>query len=54
MTAIIMSKIIADPIKAAIQKLTAIAEGDLSEPPLVHKEQDEIGILIQSTNKFKL
>ncbi|MEK4699290.1 HAMP domain-containing methyl-accepting chemotaxis protein [Solibacillus sp. FSL R7-0668] len=49
-TAFVMSKIIADPIKAAIQKLKAIAEGDLSQPPLVHKEKDEIGLLIESTN----
>ena len=49
-TAFTMSKIIANPIKAAIQKLTAIAEGDLSQPPLVHKDQDEIGLLIESTN----
>ena len=49
-TAFVMSKIIADPIKVAIQKLKAIAEGDLSQPPLVHSTQDEIGLLIESTN----
>lgn len=49
-TAFIISRLIADPIKVAIQKLKAIAEGDLSQPPLTHKVHDEIGLLIQSTN----
>ncbi|WP_274309794.1 methyl-accepting chemotaxis protein [Solibacillus daqui] len=49
-TAFVMSRIIAEPLKVAIQKLKAISEGDLSQPPLIHKAQDEIGLLIQSTN----
>ncbi|MEG0380965.1 MAG: HAMP domain-containing methyl-accepting chemotaxis protein, partial [Kurthia sp.] len=49
-TAFVMARIIADPIKGSIHKLTAIAQGDLSQPPLEQKTQDEIGLLIQSTN----
>ncbi|MEK4425096.1 methyl-accepting chemotaxis protein [Solibacillus sp. FSL K6-1523] len=49
-TAFTMARIIADPIKASIQKLKGIAQGDLRQPPLEQKTQDEIGLLTHSTN----
>ena len=49
-TAFIMARIIADPIKTVVQKLTAMSEGDMSQPPLEQKTEDEIGLLMNSTN----
>ncbi|KOS68736.1 chemotaxis protein [Lysinibacillus contaminans] len=48
--AFVSAKLIANPIKAVIHKISAMAEGDISQPPLPEKLQDEIGILMKSTN----
>ncbi|MGE7024252.1 methyl-accepting chemotaxis protein [Solibacillus cecembensis] len=49
-TAFIVARIIADPIKLVVQKLAAMADGDLNQPPLIQKSQDEVGILMKSAN----
>lgn len=48
--AIIAARIITTPIKEVVKKITAMADGDMSLPPLKQKTQDEIGVLVQSTN----
>ncbi|MCH7321333.1 methyl-accepting chemotaxis protein [Solibacillus sp. MA9] len=48
--AIITARIITTPIKEVVKKITAMADGDMSLPPLKQKTQDEIGLLVQSTN----
>ncbi|MEK4425094.1 methyl-accepting chemotaxis protein [Solibacillus sp. FSL K6-1523] len=48
--AFITARIITNPIKEVVQKITAMADGDMSQPPLVQKTRDEIGVLVHSAN----
>ncbi|WP_274309793.1 methyl-accepting chemotaxis protein [Solibacillus daqui] len=48
--AYITARIITTPIKEVVKRITAMADGDMSLPPLKQKTQDEIGLLVQSTN----
>ncbi|MFJ7951705.1 methyl-accepting chemotaxis protein [Lysinibacillus sp. NPDC096418] len=50
--AFVSARLIANPIKAVIERLSAMAEGDISQPPLPEKTHDEIGILVKSANKM--
>ena len=50
--AFITARIISNPIKEVVQKITAMADGDMSQPPLQQKSQDEIGLLVQSANNM--
>lgn len=50
--AFITARIITNPIKEVVQKITVMADGDMSQPPLQQKTQDEIGLLVQSTNSM--
>lgn len=49
-TAYISAHMIANPIKAVIEKISQMADGDISQPPLPERMKDEIGLLVQSTN----
>ena len=49
-TAYIAARLIANPIKAVIEKITHMANGDISQPALPERMKDEIGLLVQSTN----
>jgi methyl-accepting chemotaxis protein len=49
-TAYISAYMIANPIKAVIEKITQMADGDISQPSLPGRMKDEIGLLVQSTN----
>ncbi|MEK4699288.1 HAMP domain-containing methyl-accepting chemotaxis protein [Solibacillus sp. FSL R7-0668] len=48
--ALLTARIITTPIKEVVKKITAMADGDMSQPPLKQKTQDEVGVLVQSTN----
>ncbi|MFJ7736297.1 methyl-accepting chemotaxis protein [Lysinibacillus sp. NPDC097287] len=48
--AFISARLIANPIKAVIEKISAMAEGDISQPPLPERMHDEIGLLVKSAN----
>lgn len=50
--AFITARLITNPIKEVVQKMTAMANGDMSQPPLKQKTQDEIGVLVQSANSM--
>ncbi|ATP39887.1 chemotaxis protein [Solibacillus sp. R5-41] len=50
--AIITARIITNPIKEVVQKIIAMANGDMSQAPLIQKTQDEIGLLVQSANSM--
>ncbi len=49
-TAYITAHMIASPLKAVIGKISKMAEGDISQPPLPERMRDEIGLLVQSAN----
>ncbi|MFJ7406293.1 MULTISPECIES: methyl-accepting chemotaxis protein [unclassified Lysinibacillus] len=49
-TAYISAYMIANPIKAVIEKISQMADGDISQPSLPGRMKDEIGLLVQSTN----
>ncbi|WP_107923783.1 methyl-accepting chemotaxis protein [Lysinibacillus parviboronicapiens] len=49
-TADFSERMIANPIKVVIEKISRMAEGDISQPALPVRMQDEIGLLVQSTN----
>lgn len=48
--AFISARLIANPIKAVIERISAMAEGDISQPPLPERNNDEIGMLVKSAN----
>lgn len=50
--AIITSRLIAKPIRVITNRLEHMANGDLSEEPLVSQRKDELGLLTNSTNKL--
>ncbi|WP_169891092.1 methyl-accepting chemotaxis protein [Litchfieldia alkalitelluris] len=50
--AIMMSTIISKPIQTVTYRMGILAEGDLSQEPLVTKSGDEIGRLFTATNKM--
>lgn len=50
--ATITARIISKPINEVAQRMQIIADGDISQPPLVTHEKDEIGQLVQSTNEM--
>ncbi|MEG0437672.1 MAG: methyl-accepting chemotaxis protein [Solibacillus sp.] len=52
--AFVTARIITNPIKEVVQKITAMADGDMSQPPLVQKTRDEIGLLVQSANSMNI
>ncbi|MEG0470879.1 MAG: methyl-accepting chemotaxis protein [Solibacillus sp.] len=49
-TAIISARIISRPIIVVTKRMQKIANGDLSEPPLVVRSKDEVGQLTETTN----
>lgn len=50
--AFITARLITNPIKEVVQRMTEMAEGDISQPPLQQKTQDEVGLLVQSANSM--
>ncbi|MDL4839353.1 methyl-accepting chemotaxis protein [Aquibacillus rhizosphaerae] len=50
-TAIIVSNMISKPIKRVSERMDLIANSDLSNEPLVSNASDEIGVLVNATNK---
>ena len=52
--AFITARIITNPIKEVVQKITAMADGDMSQPPVKQKTQDEIGQLVQAANSMNV
>ncbi|MCM3110782.1 methyl-accepting chemotaxis protein [Lederbergia lenta] len=48
--ALVTSRIITTPIVAVMNRMKIIANGDLSQKPLVTKSKDEIGQLVEATN----
>ncbi|WP_170287568.1 methyl-accepting chemotaxis protein [Aquibacillus halophilus] len=50
--AYIVSNRISKPIRKVSNRMNAIANGDLTNDPMVNRDQDEVGQLIDSTNKM--
>lgn len=48
---VILSDLIVKPIKIVVDRLVAIAQNNLTDPPLEIKSADELGVLAASTNK---
>ena len=49
---IIVTRRITKPIKKVMERMTSIAQGDLSQEPLSAKSEDEIGQLVRATNEM--
>lgn len=50
--AFITASIITQPIKIVMERMNLIAQGDLSQAPLVTKSVDEVGKLVAATNEM--
>ncbi|MGE7948962.1 methyl-accepting chemotaxis protein [Lysinibacillus sp. NPDC093688] len=50
--ALLSARLISKPIIAVTNRMQQIAEGDLSEPSLIVKSEDEVGQLTEATNKM--
>ncbi|MFS0576560.1 methyl-accepting chemotaxis protein [Sporosarcina sp. 179-K 3D1 HS] len=48
----ITASLISKPIRTVMERVQAIAKGDLSQEPLITKSQDEVGRLVESTNEM--
>ncbi|MCG3088691.1 methyl-accepting chemotaxis protein [Sporosarcina cyprini] len=50
--ALVTARLISKPIQSVTTRMRAIADGDISQEPLVTKSRDEIGQLIGATNEM--
>lgn len=51
-SALLTSRVVIRPIKVVMSRMEEMASGDLSQEPIMTNSQDEVGQLVESTNKM--